>query len=102
VKRGSSGLSECSGYTSWRNRLCRSRGGKGVDLTPLQEIKDLVIGFVTRDLSVAKMRDRAAHSGRVVDGRHLDAGLIAMAMRNLPVGAISSFKPSASAGVGGL
>jgi len=25
-----------------------------------------------------------------------------MAMRNLPVGAISSFKPSASAGIGGL
>jgi len=102
VKRGSSGLSECSGYSSWRNRLCRSKEAKASTSPFFKKSKDLVIGFVTRDLGVAEMRDRAAHSGRVVDGRHLDAGLIAMAMRNFPVGAISSFKPSASAGIGGL
>ena len=47
-----------------------------IDLAAAEEAEDLVIGLIARDLRILQMRGRAAHRGRGVHGRDLDAHLI--------------------------
>ncbi|KTT92389.1 hypothetical protein NS44R_14580 [Mammaliicoccus sciuri] len=53
-----------------------ARQREGIDPAALQEIEDLVIGLIARDLCVLEMRDRAAHRRGGVDGGDLDAVLV--------------------------
>src|SRR6266702_5385599 len=47
-----------------------------IDPSALEQTEYLVVGLIAGHLGILQMRHRAAHGGRVVDGRDLDSSLV--------------------------